>query len=661
MDFLSQSIVNRIMNMFTCTSSSASASHFQLSNNLEEIGKIYDIQQDQFNQQITRDDPPYVWYTSYAIWGAFTIYTIVTLITFFFRRNKQPVKARSSLFVFILIIAHYFSFTILSLRLAVKREAFPCIFYLSFQFYGFPLIAIPYLVLCIRLYYISEMNRLQGDSFKSHLVSMGVDLLETSSTTEKKLDKSSSQIHLLTANSSLSQITTDASPATVSTTGSFDLALDRKNSQNIPHLKRDSSTSKSFKERVKSALHLGGNVDNTAKSKKWSEKRQKRLKQLRKLAREDFTAKIFLFTFLLNSIIFLAYCGVFLNRLTGQETWNVGCAATIPVYAGSISLILFYGIFILFFFYKVMRYAKESFGIKAELVSVVVIWAIFLIGFILMSVIPQYQAEPEYYFAAAWMVNIPLFITSIISVWIPLIRSFLWQNSDGKKIGIKNKNNSADRSGSSNLFRDLSSDMENDRIRKILYTEAGFLTKENAEEQDERIVDTRVILFVMFNEEVCQKYFKEWCELEFSAENFLFLYFSNKVFNNLPTHTFEDIRKKTQILHKLNESFIVNGAPFELNLSSNVKKEFDRSLKQLNQLVETHLNKSGDQEMTEKGDSSWQSSNTDLLNTILDNVEITCLNCVQDTWSRFILSSNFIDMVRELKKYDDDMKNLNLV
>ncbi|KAF0980016.1 hypothetical protein FDP41_001169 [Naegleria fowleri] len=634
-----------------------------------------------FNNEILRADQPFVSIVSWVMWGLFTIYTFVTIVTYFFRRNKQPIKARSSFFVFILILAHYFSFSILSLRLAVGREVFPCALYLSFQFYGFPLIAIPYLVLCIRLYYISEMNRLQGDSFKDHLVSMGVDLL-----LENKSSSSSSDGE----NGSVSKTTTTTSRnLQVGVSNSSSGNLEKQNSDlssSSPMTAAIIRTKSSLKAKVKEALHLTTTNDSNLfvdqeKRKKWSEKRKKRLRQLRKLARDDFIAKIFLFTFLLNSIIFLAYCGVFLNRLTGAETWNVGCAATVPVYVGSFLLILFYGIFILIFFYRVMRYAKESFGIKAELITIVVVWTFFLLCFVLLSVIPQYQEGPEYSFASAWLINIPLFITNFISVWIPLIRSFFWKNSEGKghsksltsstlKTGDDHLVNPSKLTHENSMIMELSSGssaLDHNRILSILYREAGIVKGKDSDSQN--IIDLRIILFVMFHDEVCQKYFKEWCELEFSAENFLFLYFAEKVYHLVPSHTLDDIQKKLAVLDKLSDNFIVNGAPFELNLSA--LRETKESPSGGNALRENGVIVSGVGATTvtlntaKPRDSvfiqEWNEKHTEQLKTILDDVEITCNYNLQDTWSRFILSTNFVEMVKELKKFEDDMKNINLV
>ncbi|KAG2389345.1 hypothetical protein C9374_013905 [Naegleria lovaniensis] len=652
-----------------------------------------------FNNEILRADQPFVTIASWVMWGLFTLYTLVTIVTYFFRRNKQPIKARSSFFVFILILAHYFSFSILSLRLAVGRDAFPCALYLSFQFYGFPLIAIPYLVLCIRLYYISEMNRLQGDSFKDHLVSMGVDLLldKPNATSDHNTTGSVTTPRNLQTGlvSSLNEL--DKKNSDLSSSSSSRISLRKKSS---------------LKSKVKEALHLTNTTDSTItdqeKRKKWSEKRKKRLRQLRKLARDDFIAKIFLFTFLLNSIIFLAYCGVFLNRLTGAETWNVGCAATVAVYVGSFALILFYGIFILIFFYRVMRYAKESFGIKAELITIVVVWAFFLLCFVLLSVIPQYQEGPEYSFAAAWLINIPLLITNFISVWIPLIRSFFWKNSDGKnhskssgtitasKTGDNSMVNPSKLKHENSMIMELSSGssaLDHNRILSILYREAGIVNGKDSDSQN--IIDLRIILFVMFHDEVCQKYFKEWCELEFSAENFLFLYFAEKVYHPVPSHTLEDIQKKIAVLGKLSDNFIVNGAPFELNLSSNVKKEFEKNYRLLSKTLSYTLSTRVLRETSESAPAAsnalrengvivsgvgattvtlntakprdsvfiqeWNEKHTEQLKTILDEVEITCNYNLQDTWSRFILSTNFVEMVKELKKFEDDMKNINLV
>ena len=164
-----------------------------------------------------------------------------------------------------------------------------------------------------------------------------------------------------------------------------------------------------------------------------------------------------------------------------------------------------------------MRYAKESFGIKVELIVIVAVWSFFLLAFVLMSVIKYYQESPEYYWAAAWQICIPLFITNVISVWVPLIRSFFWANNDGKPVKKKNNQNveasaTGDNHAGSVLDEFAPSTMDLNDTLNTLYVAAGITGKTksvaNLEAQSEKILDSRVIIFVMFHEEVCQKYFK---------------------------------------------------------------------------------------------------------------------------------------------------------
>ncbi|KAL9651166.1 hypothetical protein ABK040_008238 [Willaertia magna] len=630
-------------------------------------------QKDPWSETIERDDDPYVKTFSWVMFSIFTVYTIISIIVFLFRKDKQPIKSRSPVFVFILMLDHYFSFAVLSLRLAVGRVNFPCVIYLAFQFYGFPLIAIPYLVQCIRLYYISEVNRLQGDSFQSHINSLGIDLF---------VDKNNNNDGSVTSNNN--------EPSEKSKRLSFKRKASKLNVFGRSNSTLVTNNTVEGNKVVSGSKSIATAATQISKEKDWSEKRRKLLKAIRKLGQDDFILKIFFLTFLLNSLIFLAYAGYHLNRITGENTWDKGCAATVSVYIGSFCLIGFYALFLLLFFYKVMRYAKESFGIKRELIIVVVIWVIFLIPFVLMSAINEY---PEYTFSAAWCVCFGIFITSIVSVWVPIVRSFYWGKTihfGRKKTKLNEQQAEAiDESHVINVGSILQ--QTNDDFKKTLFIEAKLITIENntdegKEEQANKILDPRIIIFVLFHEEVCQRYLKEFCEKEFSIENFLFIFFMHKVYKELKVNTLENASKKLLVAQNLFDNFVRANSAFELNLPSHVRTTIVRTLKTLNEAMRpknstkesissTNIELEDRKLSTSSSDISnteqvittnsnvsndWTEQHGIELNRLFDSVEDGVLESVQDTWSRFIENDSFITMCKELQQYETEMKKLNL-
>ncbi|KAL9650222.1 hypothetical protein ABK040_014878 [Willaertia magna] len=655
-------------------------------------------QNDPWSDVIEEDEPhvqPFAW----SLFSFFTTYYTITFIFFLFRKDKQPLKSRSPIFVFILFLDHFFCYSVLSLRLAIGRKAFPCIIYLAFQFFGFPVIAVPYLVQCIRLYYISEVNRLQGDSFQSHINSLGINIFHN--------EKNNGD-----------------NPTTPSDRNSLP-----KRDSFVGKVKQNSVTT------LKNVFRKSSTVDNnknneskTAKEEKdWSQKRRRLLQTIRKLGQDEFLLKLFLLSVALNGLIFLAFSGNFLNRVVGEYTWNGGCAATVSVYIVAFSLIAFYGLFLILFFYKVMRHAKESYGIKIELIIVVSMWLFFFISFIILSNVPGY---PEYTFSAVWCLCFGLFITSIVSLWVPIIRSFYWNKNSGnyfKKLTkstvddnntnqfemneyVANMNDSHVIDVTNNNNNDkLAKELLNEEFKKTLFIEAKLIPLENnstelKEEQANKILDPRIIIFVLFHEEVCQRYLKEFCEKEFSVENFLFLYFINKVYKELKVDTMENIERKVLIAKNLFNNFIKAHSAFELNLPSQTRTTIIKTLNNLEEVMKSSILTTTDEcnaialeekksvssptlkecvsventssVVTDSGseviikqdivkkvnnNSKWKEEHGIELNNLFDIVEDGVLQSVQDTWSRFIENDSFISMCKELQEYEVEMKKLNLV
>ena len=147
------------------------------------------------------------------------------------------------------------------------------------------------------------------------------------------------------------------------------------------------------------------------------------------------------------------------------------------------------------------------------------------------------------------------------------------------------------------------------------------------------------------------------------------MYFANKIFNTLPTATFEDCKKKVLVLQNLYDNFIATNSAFELNISSAARRDTERDLKLLTKTIKYTMESANKEEMVQGGSkprgstvlNEWSEKHVELLNSVLNEVEVVTLNCIQDTWSRFIQSTSFVDMATELKKYQEDMKGLNLV
>jgi uncharacterized protein YacL len=90
-------------------------------------------------QQFDREDFfPFVRPWSISILSLYVIYTAIVVPLFIWRSNFHPLKLRSKGYMFVMIFAQLLMVGILSLRIAIGRQIFPCVLYYIFAFFGVP-------------------------------------------------------------------------------------------------------------------------------------------------------------------------------------------------------------------------------------------------------------------------------------------------------------------------------------------------------------------------------------------------------------------------------------------------------------------------------------------------------------------------------------------
>jgi hypothetical protein len=94
-----------------------------------------DITQQQFDGI---DFYPVVWPWSISVFTFYTLYTCIIIPLVIWRSDFHPLKSRSKGYLFVMIFTQYLMVTILSLRLIIGRQIFPCALYYVFAFFGVP-------------------------------------------------------------------------------------------------------------------------------------------------------------------------------------------------------------------------------------------------------------------------------------------------------------------------------------------------------------------------------------------------------------------------------------------------------------------------------------------------------------------------------------------
>jgi hypothetical protein len=94
-----------------------------------------DITQQQFDRE---DFFPVVWPWSISVFTFYTLYTCIIIPLVIWRSDFHPLKSRSKGYLFVMIFTQYLMVSILSLRLIIGRQIFPCALYYVFAFFGVP-------------------------------------------------------------------------------------------------------------------------------------------------------------------------------------------------------------------------------------------------------------------------------------------------------------------------------------------------------------------------------------------------------------------------------------------------------------------------------------------------------------------------------------------
>jgi hypothetical protein len=124
-------------------------------------------------QQFDREDFfPFVRPWSISILTLYVIYTAIVVPLFIWRSNFHPLKLRSKGYMFVMIFAQLLMVGILSLRIAIGRQIFPCVLYYIFAFFGVPslkkkfktpVFMFPYIMQSFQLIMVTRLGKMKQE------------------------------------------------------------------------------------------------------------------------------------------------------------------------------------------------------------------------------------------------------------------------------------------------------------------------------------------------------------------------------------------------------------------------------------------------------------------------------------------------------------------
>lgn len=325
----------------------------------------------------------------------------------------------------------------------------------------------------------------------------------------------------------------------------------------------------------------------------------KRFEILKLYVSSEFLLTIFVMAMLFQGILFATINTIYYYDLW---VWSKGCVFQVPVFFLVLfSLIIYSGALLIM---SIRLYGvKEEFGIKREMLIILLIWIVFMILFILMSAIPYWNRVLEYYFSAVWNIVFACFISNIVGILIPTIKTFNCRKKKGKKTEEK---------------------VDHQTLLK-------YMAKDHKDDPNPLAHDfhTSSHMDAVLEHKLASTFLKQYCVREWSTENILFLE-QVREFKKLKNQ--EDKLKYSNIIY---DTFLSNNASLELNTNKRKKDEVLERIKKSN------------------NDSMVQISSE-----IFNDVEGDIHELMIDTWTRFVESDLFPKMRDSLLKSDFVKENL---
>ncbi len=163
----------------------------------------------------------------------------------------------------------------------------------------------------------------------------------------------------------------------------------------------------------------------------------KRIKVIKRLMSLRVMWSVSLILIFLHILLWAAVSGI----LTATEKFNFfsvsGCKAGKFVYV-PIAILAIYAVVILVLLILLIRGVKEPYFIRAETITVVIIWLVILIQFGVCGSVPQFDDRIELNFPAGTLVFCGVFLDVLLTSIIPLIMTFQKKYNVGDTSTVNN-------------------------------------------------------------------------------------------------------------------------------------------------------------------------------------------------------------------------------
>jgi hypothetical protein len=573
-----------------------------------------DITQQQFDGI---DFYPVVWPWSISVFTFYTLYTCIIIPLVIWRSDFHPLKSRSKGYLFVMIFTQYLMVTILSLRLIIGRQIFPCTLYYVFAFFGVPSFLIfffkfflvfmaPYLMQSFRLIMVTRLTHLKEEMVnfeipedverKPTFFGLKKPLFQNDISFRKKsfIVPHTPTVPLQTPLPSeemeeQTQMTKSLEPTTPTVT-----TMEKENVE-IPDIKEQEPK---LPDGLQKSPTVIINKRRKRKSVKVSDLTIRKFKMLKMYVSNDFLISIFILAMLFQGIMFMIFMTIYYNEIF---LWAQGCV--LLFYAGIVVVIftVFY-IGILAFLCVLLLFVKEEFKIRQELFFNMIIWSVFGLMWLLMALIPEWNRTYEYYFSAIWPIVFACFFSNFVAIAVPIIRTF--------KCSRKKKRENRE------------SLTENGKLLSYMTYDHSKLT----DDQNAKDFNSIAHLLAVLENSNANSFLGDYCKREWSSENFLFIE---------QLYLYKNLNKRSEQLYYGNliyDTFLSRSASLELNISQRLRSAVRNKLDEIQkdttseELVESNL---------------------------FSDVENSIINLMLDTWGRFLNSDLFQKMKEHLKKVEN--------
>ncbi|KAL0477436.1 regulator of G-protein signaling [Acrasis kona] len=320
-------------------------------------------------------DQPSSIYISYIFVVAYTIWTACTILLVVWRRNHQPLKARLPWIITFYLALSWVTVIVFSIRIVTGRPKFPCLVITAAYNIGMPLVFVPHILRCSRLFFIYRLCKL-----KTH-----INLFSRSSSGDAiDSDQDSTQMII--------------TPTTPGTTIIPIVAVDEKEDVSLTR---------------KSAL----------------------IKVISKLISTPIMGTFTIIATFLQLCVWITSSGI-ISIYQPEYMSFKGCDLTT---SGNVAIVIGIVYTLIDIMFVIMLFkVKDTWGIKYETLFVTIVWAALIILFAVLINIPVYNQEYDYYFPCFYILFIGFFIEGLVCGLLPALLSFKSSPSQEKQLENSN-------------------------------------------------------------------------------------------------------------------------------------------------------------------------------------------------------------------------------